>query len=157
MRSKASIFIFMNSQAYLPTQIRTLRIFLYSILIFNTLACTTSPPEAEKNAEKYYADTSFVQEIHSHYLIDSTRPEANQVRDIHISDDGAVWVATAAGVFSRNQSNDPLQLVISGSNLGPAYDIRQDAEGNDRIAQWDGDYRISTLELTHGPQTNSIE
>ena len=101
-----------------------------------------------------YIDIPFVQEYHEGYIVDEKISGANDVRAIQPDRDDNIWIATKSGAFMKNQASRQWQLMISGRDQGPAYDIKTDNHGVIWIAAWNGIYNNSSgkMEKMEGPE-----
>ncbi|MBB5284132.1 hypothetical protein HNQ92_002275 [Rhabdobacter roseus] len=132
----------------------TLRAALWALVGGLVLACQSTPPEQEV-AESTYQDVPFWQEYHEAYPVGST-PEANDVRSIAVDRQGQVWIATAAGIFVKKETESTWSSPFQEGGRatpGPAYVVAVDAQDNVWLGTWDGLYKYhrGTLEKIDGP------
>ncbi len=109
---------------------------------------------SDSKNEKSYIDSPFVQEYHDGYKIDNTIGCANDVRAIQTDKFDNIWIATKCGVYMKEPDSREWKLMISGSDQGPAYDIKSDENGVIWIAYWNGIYtnESGTIEKIDGPE-----
>lgn len=109
-----------------------------------------------------YEDTPFIKEYHEGYIVDPSLPDANEVRAIHVDADQNIWVATKNGIYKKTPERRDWQLMISGAEQGPAYDIESDRDGAVWIAAWNGVYlaknnKITRMESTEPPIARIVQ
>lgn len=118
-------------------------LFFTAILALNTILSCTNNSEADLSAteanEKSYTDKPFIQEYHEGYPV-SSNPSENDVRSIVVDHSDQVWIATADGVFKKENNSRTWNQVISGDAKGPSYDVEVDQNGTVWIGTWDGVY-----------------
>ena len=117
----------------------------YLILIFFVLlvfSCSTNQkPEVNQTSNlDTYIDVPFSQEYHDGYTIDSKISESNDVRAIQPDNNNNIWIATRHGVYMKKSGTRDWELMIIGTNQGPAYDIEMEEDGTVWIATWNGVY-----------------
>jgi hypothetical protein len=83
------------------------------------------------------ADVPFVQEVHVPHPLPTEG--ANDVRAIEVDTTGAVWAATAIGVYVLRPGAKEWALVL---DQGPAYAVALGNAGSIWIGAWDGLYRV---------------
>lgn len=99
-------------------------------------------------------DTSFVQEYHQAYPID-TSTGANDVRSILVDLNGKVWAGTLSGLFILSEESRQWHPVLDPENQGPVNDLFEDTEGNIWIAAWNGLYRAKEYKTEKIDKINS--
>lgn len=97
-----------------------------------------------------FSDTAFWQDYHQGYPIKGTEG-ANEVRSITTTNNGNVWIATAAGVFKKKMDNTPWEPVL---DPGPAFSVETEHGTTVWISNWKGLYRYSEkgMEKLDGPE-----
>ncbi len=101
-----------------------------------------------------YIDTLFIQEYHEGYIVSPNMPDANEGRAIHVDAGQNIWAATKNGIYKKTPERRDWQLMISGADQGPAYDIESDGDGGVWIAAWNGVYLVKNDKITRvdGPE-----
>ncbi|MCW3118369.1 MAG: regulator [Chitinophagaceae bacterium] len=100
-------------------------------------------------------DEAFWQEYHEAYPVGKSAVE-NEVRSIAVDNDSKVWIATAAGVFTKNAGETSWQQLFSGTEKGPAFAVATDEQYNVWVSTWQGVFRSQKNEVkyitgTEGP------
>ena len=100
-------------------------------------------------------DTAFWQETHEWYPV-STIAAENNIRSITTDILNNVWIATAAGIFKKDNGKTTWSAVLTGSQKGPAYKVLADESGNVWMGTWNGVYRykhdtLLQIKGTSGP------
>jgi hypothetical protein len=118
-----------------------------------SISCTEKEVKEEPLPTTTYTDVPFIQEYHEGFVIDKNIPDANDVRAVHVTQGGSVWIATKNGIYQKLPDTRDWSLMISGQSQGPAYDLDSDESGNIWIAAWDGVYSNlnGTLSRMDGP------
>ncbi|CAG4988884.1 hypothetical protein DYBT9275_00179 [Dyadobacter sp. CECT 9275] len=100
-----------------------------------------------------YQDSAFWQEYHEAYPVGSTVPE-NDVRDIAVDGQSNIWIASAAGVYQKNNHAPVWRQVPAGETAGPAYAVHVAANHDIWVGNWKGLYRYQNqkLEKVTGPE-----
>ncbi|MCK5102894.1 MAG: regulator, partial [Cyclobacteriaceae bacterium] len=113
----------------------------------------TSETKDVRNIDAYL-DTPFIQEYHEGFIVDEKIREANDIRAIQPDKNDNIWIATKNGIYMKNPDSRQWELMITGTDQGPSYDIKVDGQGNVWIAAWDGIYtNISgKIEKLNGPK-----
>ena len=127
-----------------------MRVLITSLILTFLISCTNTIEPVEKPKAKKitaYIDKPFEQEYHDGYIINKKTTDANKVRAIHADDEDNIWIATKNGVYIKNNDSRQWDLMITGSNQGPAYDVKKDMQGFVWIAAWDGVYRYKSGEI----------
>lgn len=125
----------------------------FKLLIFLVILLYACNKKANQNKVEElgkieaYADTSFIQEYHEGFLVDTILKSANNVRAIQPDLKDNIWIATKSGVFMKRKDNTVWKLMITGEEQGPAYDVKVDNKGNLWAATWDGVYKSENGEL----------
>lgn len=116
-------------------------------LIIVTISLLFSCKEQTKNINKpdtdkktVYVDKPFVQEYHDGYIISKEDKAANDVRAITVDNQNNVWIAAKAGVYQKKVDTRNWEMMIHGSDKGPAFDIKTDNNGKTWAATWNGVY-----------------
>ena len=128
------------------------------IFIVSLVFSCTNQHDPDKNpdvmSEGPYRDIPFIQEYHDGYVVDEKIAGSNDVRAIHADQDGRIWIASKAGAFMKNQDSRQWNLMISGADRGPAYDLKTDKNNVVWIATWNGIYNNSSgeVEKVEGPE-----
>ncbi|RLD83679.1 MAG: regulator, partial [Bacteroidetes bacterium] len=121
----------------------TMRLFITFLMLTFLISCTNKN-NTSKNLKTInispYIDKPFEQEYHDGYIIDKKTTDANKVRAIQSDNNNNIWIATKNGIYLKNQDSRQWKLIITGSNQGPAYDIKTDSQGVVWVAAWDGVY-----------------
>lgn len=126
-------------------------------LLISFTSCTDKSKESNKlvsNKNTTYVDSPFVQEYHEGFLIDKNNNNANDVRAIQPDNNNHIWIATKDGVYRKESENSLWNLMILGSDQGPAYDVSVDKNNNIWVATWNGVYtnKSGKLEKSEGPK-----
>lgn len=134
-----------------------MRYFIFLFLLSLLVSCTyQQDPDKNQRAESEgpYMDMPFVQEYHDGYMVDEKTAGANDVRAIHADKEGRIWIASRAGAYMKRPDSRQWELLISGSDQGPAYDVESDNNGVVWIATWNGVYTNSSGEMQkmEGPE-----
>ena len=91
----------------------------------------------------YKDDQAFLQEYHEAYPIGST-PGENNVKSIAVDGHSTVWIATAAGIFSKKTGTSAWQpLGFAEADKGPAFAVAVDEKGTVWMGTWKGVYRLN--------------
>lgn len=103
--------------------------------------------------QKAFKDTAFFQEYHQAYSISKDAKE-NDVRSIAVDKHGAVWIATAGGIFVKNKNEASWSSLFSPADKGPAFAVVADSDGAVWMGTWDGVYTFKnkTLQLLKGTE-----
>lgn len=121
-----------------------MRSFLsFAILIPILFSCLNNQDTSSDKEEKdinSYIDIPFEQEYHEGYIVDKNNAEANDIRSIQPDKQGNIWIATKHGVYKKAPISRGWELMISGEQQGPAYDVKMDDQGHVWIATWNGVY-----------------
>ena len=88
------------------------------------------------------ADAPFVQETHEGYVI-ADQAAMNDVRSTAVDGGGNVWAATGAGAYRLAKGKGKWSGLMTGSNVGPSYDVVVDGAGVVWVGSWNGLYRSS--------------
>jgi len=123
-------------------------LLLFALYSCNHTQDTQTPQATAFHDDSVYFDTPFVQEYHEGYVIEEGNSKANDVRGVATDASGAVWAATANGVYRKPAGNRQWQLMIQGKDQGPAYDIAIEGE-TIWLATWNGMYTYVANELKH--------
>ncbi len=104
--------------------------------------------------EGFYIDIPFTQEYHEGFIVDENERNANDVRAIQPDGNGNIWIATKHGVYMKKPDSRQWGLVITGSDQGPAYDIKVDEGGAVWMATWNGVFasKAGKVEKMDGPK-----
>ena len=131
-----------------------LNIILLISLLYSCNNSDTIDNTSDNKNEKSYIDSPFVQEYHDGYKIDNTISCANDVRAIQADKFDNIWIATKCGVYMKEPNSRDWKLMISGSDQGPAYDIKSDENSIIWIAYWNGIYTNESgeVEKMDGPK-----
>ncbi|MEQ6119461.1 two-component regulator propeller domain-containing protein [Reichenbachiella sp. MALMAid0571] len=130
-------------------------LILSSILLF---ACNnnieTTKNDIANKASEFYVDVPFVQEYHEGFIIDANEEKANDIRAIHADQDDNIWIATKNGVYVKKSNSLEWDLIVTGIDQGPAYDVKSDRKGTAWMATWNGVYSYNSgqLEKMIGPK-----
>jgi hypothetical protein len=100
-------------------------------------------------------DTSFWQEYHEPYPVGKTAEE-NEVRSITSDNVLNIWIATAAGIFTKKQNEKKWEEISLGEDNGPAYVLITDSRNAIWAGTWKGVYMFQHNEIkkingTDGP------
>ncbi|MRI01216.1 regulator [Kriegella sp. EG-1] len=131
----------------------------YSILLllFVSLSCKqtdNNKVENQLDISSYYVDVSFQQEYHESFLIDTGKPNANDIRAVAPDFNGNIWVATKDGIYQKKALSQDWQPLIANVNQGPAYDVAIDSLGTVWMATWNAiySYKSGVLKKMDGPK-----
>ncbi len=128
-------------------------LFSVCISVLLLASCNTNPKSknsSQKDTGKYI-DTPFEQEYHDGYLVDENSTDANRVRAIQPDNSDDIWIATKGGIFRKKHDSREWELMVTGENRGPAYDVEMDKNGFVWIAAWDGVYSNISGKLSKVP------
>lgn len=120
------------------------------LLLFNSVAYTQlayTPSKVEDNA--------FWQEYHVPHPISGIQG-AEDIRSVVTEADGTIWIATAAGIFSKKNNDLQWKKLVDKENDGPAYALLKTADDNLWAGTWKGVYLLRNKQLqkagnTEGP------
>lgn len=122
--------------------IKIINPILFSLIILlvscNDKSNETSKSTPEKNS--VYIDKPYIQEYHEGFIVSKEITDANDVRSIQPDNKNNIWIATKHGVYQKKSNSRNWDIMISGSDIGPAYDVELDDDGNIWIATWNGVY-----------------
>lgn len=93
-----------------------------------------------------YEDIPFVQEYHDAYIISNNSAD-NEIRSIAVDDNFTVWIATAGGIFRKEEGVRRWEPVIKGEDRGPAYSVSVSKEGVVLMGTWNGLYVLRESQL----------
>ena len=111
---------------------------------------------SQSNAEPtIIRDTYFQQEYHEPYPV-GKNAEANEVRSITSDNILNVWIATAAGIFTKKENEKNWETIVLGADDGPAYAVITDSRNAVWAGTWRGVYLFQHNEIkkiagTDGP------
>jgi streptogramin lyase len=118
------------------------------LLSISIISCNNkSTSTISKTIHNVYRDIPFDQEFHEGFKISENKLE-NDVRDIGVDKLNTVWIATADGVFKKEENSKNWFLVIKGEKKGPSYAIEIDNSGTVWIGTWDGVYKFENEKLS---------
>ncbi|WP_020533361.1 ligand-binding sensor domain-containing protein [Flexithrix dorotheae] len=126
--------------------------FIITFLLFYQFGCTNNTVKKEElsdTANGPYRDTSFQQEYHQGFVIKEDNAETNDVRSVQPDKKGNIWIATKGGVFQKKKGEEKWELMISGENHGPAYDVMLDKNGKIWAGTWNGIYSFQSGEMVN--------
>ncbi|HWB25127.1 MAG TPA: hypothetical protein VG738_06585 [Chitinophagaceae bacterium] len=84
----------------------------------------------------------FWQEYHEPYPVGKS-PEENNVRTIAVDKIGNAWIATSAGIFTKNKnSTNWLAVNFAEEDKGPAFAIAVDEHGAVWMGNWKGIFKL---------------
>lgn len=107
------------------------------------ISCNEKTIIVDKSSDSQeYTDTHFIQEYHEAYLVSSNKSD-NEIRSIAVDRNLNVWIATAGGIFRKSASESNWEAVITGDDMGPAYSVSEDINGDMLLGTWNGIYRFS--------------
>lgn len=120
-------------------------------------ACEDTADSTENVKESQigpYVDSPFIQEYHAGFIIDEHVDAANEVRAIQPDQSDNIWIATKNGVYMKKPDSRRWNLMISGADQGPAYDVKLGVDGSVWMATWNGIYSNKTgnIEKLDGPK-----
>ncbi len=126
-------------------------LFVIAALLFkHTFSQKTT---AAKEISSYNSNTSFIQEVHEAYPVGNSAAE-NNVRSITVNKSGTVYIANAAGVYTKAANeNNWTALPFNEADKGPAYSLITDEKTNSIwIGNWKGLYQFqnNTLRQING-------
>ncbi|QRR02337.1 ligand-binding sensor domain-containing protein [Dyadobacter sandarakinus] len=101
-------------------------------------ACEQKQPDDTK--DNVWQDKPFWQEYHDAYPV-SAGAGTNEVRSIAADPAGNIWIATAAGFFTKQKTTRTWTGIPLGNDPGPAYRVAIDSKGMVWLGAWDGLYR----------------
>lgn len=113
--------------------------------------CLIAALAAIATAAAPIADTPFVQEFAEKYPVEAGGP-GDDVRDVAVTPDGRVLIATKAGVLRLEGTT---WKRVAGGPDGPAYALHVDADGAVLAGAWDGIYRLGGDALQKEPGVNA--
>lgn len=95
-----------------------------------------------------YADLPFVQETHlAHPLTVDGSPVG--VKQLVVTDDGHIWVATLDGIFLKNPAQANWQFPTWNSEInGPVFTVFRTSTGEIMAGAWNGVYKIESKGTT---------
>ncbi|MEA3478580.1 MAG: regulator, partial [Bacteroidota bacterium] len=133
---------------------RYLKFVFLTSLVFSCTYQSDSDKNQDVKDQGPYMDIPFIQEFHDGYMVDEEIAGANDVRAIQADGDNRIWIASKAGAYMKKPDSRHWELVISGSDQGPAYDIKTDKQNIVWIATWNGIYNNSSgeMEKMEGPE-----
>jgi len=135
-----------------------MRKFLLILLASLFIACdsgTEMPPkDTVVQVRDAYVDIPFEQEYHEGFVVDVKEEKANDVRAVHADQSDNIWIATKNGVYAKETNSQEWNLIITGSDQGPAYDVKSDGKGTVWMATWNGVYKYNSGKLSkmEGPK-----
>ncbi|MEI6141419.1 MAG: two-component regulator propeller domain-containing protein [Mariniphaga sp.] len=109
-------------------------------------SCQSKDANQETSELRFVKDTLFVQETHDAFKIG---PDAasNEIRSISVDHKSNVWIATASGVFRKENGSGNWNPVITDDNRGPAYSVAVKEDGTVLLGTWNGLYQFSNNTL----------
>lgn len=127
-----------------------IRILIFISLIYHSSLQSQSFTEPIKAK-----DTSFWQEYHEPYSVGKTAEE-NEVRSITSDNVLNIWIATAAGIFTKKENEKSWEAISLGEDNGPAYAVITDSRNAIWAGTWRGVYMFQHNEIkkingTDGP------
>ena len=133
---------------------KSLKIVFLLSLVFSCNNPHYTDENQEVINEGAYIDIPFIQEYHEGYLVDEKNSGANDVRAIQADSNDKIWIASKSGTYMKNQGSRQWKLMISGSDQGPAYDIKTDKHNVVWIATWNGIYNNDSgkMQKMEGPE-----
>lgn len=98
-----------------------------------------------------FTDTAFFQEYHQAYPVGKTSSE-NEVRSITADKKGNIWIATAAGIYTKKEQGRNWISPFKEADKGPSFAVITDAAGTIWMGTWNGLYSCqnNTLQLVKG-------
>ena len=115
---------------------------LLAALLLTVASCQQKAEVPAVSVPENYQDVPFVQETHEAFYI-SDKEDDNEIRSIAVDHSSNVWVATASGVFRKNENTKDWEEVITGEDRGPAYSVVVNPNGDVLLGTWNGLYRFS--------------
>ncbi len=127
-------------------KIRILLILLAAGVLFSCSQNVKLEKEVSVEKEKSYNDTPFIQESHDGYFISENNAD-NEIRSIAVDKESNVWVATASGIFVKEEVTREWTPIIKGNDRGPAYSVVVTNNGSVVMGTWNGIYRFQNNQL----------
>ncbi|MES1222409.1 MAG: regulator [Bacteroidota bacterium] len=93
-------------------------------------------------------DDSFWQEYHEPFVPGKNALE-NDVRSIAVDNQSKVWIATASGIFTKNNNETTWNPVFENADQGPAFAVATDEQSNVWMGTWKGVFVSQKNELKH--------
>lgn len=129
-------------------------LFFVSLIILFSTSCEQSKKPIEEHTQSIVKKPAikhnltgtahkiedFYQEYHEAYPV-GTSNASNDVRSIAMDSSSNIWIATAEGVFVKNQQQNRWTRAITGHNNGPAYSIEIAVDGSVWMGTWNGVYQ----------------
>ena len=133
---------------------RYLKLIPLVTLVFSCTYQADPDKDQDVKSQGPYMDIPFIQEYHDGYMVDEKIVGANDVRAIQADGENKIWIACRAGIYMKKPDSRQWELMISGSDQGPAYDVRTDKNGIVWIATWNGIYnnKSGEMEKMEGPE-----
>ena len=116
-------------------------------LLFSCNPGAIENPKVLAAKSSVYQDVPFEQEYHEGFLVNGNSPDANNIRAICVGTDTNIWIATKAGVYRKKETSKDWQLMITGADQGPAYDVAVDSSGTIWMATWNAVYAYKSGEI----------
>ena len=128
--------------------------FLIFVLFFLKGAYSQKGSQSFSVNKLYKAGDKFLQEYHEGYPVGKTAAE-NNVRSIAVDKSSAIYIATAAGAFKKNEGETTWNLLpFSDTDKGPAYVVAVDINGVIWIGTWKGVFKLQNNLLQQVPGTS---
>ena len=119
-------------------------ICFYSVLSLFVLGQKSRVAFAEGGSQ--VPDTSFWQEYHQGFSVGNDQGD-NDVRSIAVDESSNVWIATASGIFIKDENKDTWTPVLDENSPGPAFSVIADKESGVWMGTWNGVYQFQDNEL----------
>ncbi len=104
--------------------------------------------------QKSVHDIAFLQEYHEAYPVGKS-PQENEVRSIAVDNKLTVWIATAAGIYSKKKDDTVWNsLFTNDADNGPAYAVAADDQSSIWMGTWKGVYLYQDNTLKYIPGTS---
>ena len=128
-------------------RLKTWKILLIFSLFLVVLSCKNQPtPNEPVQSDTGYRDVPFIQEVHDGFIVGENTAD-NQVRSIAVDKESKVWIATASGIFSKENGSRKWEQVIAGDDRGPAYSVLVLENGTVLMGTWNGIFSWSDGKL----------
>ena len=122
-------------------------------LLYDACRSGNSAVQESPAAMTTYADRPFEQEYQEAFPFANEFKEAD-VRSIAVDAQSTVWVATAAGVFTKEANQSDWVRLFSEKDNGPAFSVGVDKNAVVWLSTWNGLYQYKDRKLDHiqGPE-----
>ena len=119
----------------------------FCLLFFSCNESSIKTTDALATESSVYRDTIFAQEYHEGFKVNGDSPEANNVRAITADTNDSIWIATKDGIYRKEGTSTDWQLMVTGADQGPAYDVAVATSGTVWMATWNAVYSYKSGEI----------